>query len=245
MEDRVTPIKAMLAALAIVGAGTAVAADVHPPQPFVATYTVEWKGMSAGVSTLELTRSNSGLYEYRSKNLARGIFRVAFPDAITQTSTFTLSPTGDVIPQAYTSDDGSKKTDRDVSLVFDWPGQRAHGRAENKPVDTPVKPGTQDALSVQIQVMMELAAGKSPTSFWLIDKNEPKEYTYTRERTETLDTPLGKLETLVYKSQRAGSDRYMLFWLAPAQGFLPVKAERHRGDRLDFALKVRELKKTG
>lgn len=231
-----------LATVVILGIGSSVAAHAQPPEPFIATYTVEWKGMGAGVSTLELLRSPSGTYEYRSKNLARGIFRIAFPDAITQTSKFTIGPNGDVVPQTYLSDDGSKKTDRDVSLTFDWPNQRVRGTAEDKPVDTALKPGTQDALSVQIQLMIELAAGKSPTKFWLIDKNEPREYHYTRERTETVDTALGKLETVVYKSQRTGSDRFMRFWIAPSKGYLPVKAERRRGDKLDFSLKIRDVK---
>ena len=221
---------------------SAQAADVQALQPFIATYTVEWKGMSAGISTLELLKEDSGGYVYRSKNLARGIFRVAFPDAITQTSTFDIK-SGVVVPRKYDSDDGSKKTDRDVSLTFDWNAKRARGTAEDKPVDVPVKPGTQDALSVQMQLMMELEAGKSPTSFWLIDKNEAKEYQYTREKTESVDTPLGKLDTVVYKSQRTGSDRFMRFWLAPSLGYVPVKAERRRADKLDFGLKIKELKR--
>jgi len=233
---------AVASGLLFIGSSTR-AADVQAPQPFTATYTVEWKGMSAGISTLELARDDSGGYIYRSKNLARGIFRVAFPDAITQTSTFDVKG-GTVIPRKYESDDGSKKTDRDVSLTFDWDAKRARGTAEDKPVDAPVKPGTQDALSVQMQLMMELAAGKSPTSFWLIDKNEAKEYQYTREKTESVDTPLGKLDTVVYKSQRTGSDRFMRFWLAPSLGYVPVKAERRRGDKLDFGLKIKDLKKS-
>jgi Protein of unknown function (DUF3108) len=231
-----------ISAMVVVALGLVGTAHAQAPQPFTATYTVEWKGMSAGVSTLELLRTSSGAYEYRSRNLARGIFRIAFPDAITQTSTFTIDGNGNVVPQTYLSDDGSKKTDRDVSLTFDWANNRARGTAEDKPVDVALKPGTQDALSVQIQLMIELAAGKSPTRFWLIDKNEPKEYQYTRERTETIDTPFGKLDTVVYKSQRTGSDRFMRFWLAPSKGYLPVKAERRRGDRLDFALKIKDFK---
>jgi hypothetical protein len=240
---------AVLLTSAIIAGGITVfgssahAADAQTLQLFTATYTVEWKGMGAGVSTLELVKNDSGGFTYRSKNLARGIFRVAFPDAITQTSTFDLSKTGEVIPHKYESDDGSSKTDRDVSLTFDWEAKRARGTAENKPVDAVLKPGTQDALSVQIQLMKELEAGKSPTTFWLIDKNEAKEYQYTREKTESVDTPLGKLDTVVYKSQRTGSERFMRFWLAPSLGYVPVKAERRRGDKLDFALKIKNLKK--
>jgi hypothetical protein len=226
----------------LTGTGNAIASG-QPVEPFSVTYAVEWKGMTAGTSKVEVTNLPNGTYRYQSSNLARGVFRLAFPDAITQTSTFKIADDGMVQPLSYVSDDGSKKTDKDVTLNFDWDAKRARGTAENKPVDAELKPGTQDPLTVQIQLMRELKAGRAPKMFWLIDKNEAKEYRYSRERTETIDTALGKLDTVVYRSQRNGSDRYMLFWLAPDQGFIPVKVERHRGDRLDFSLVLRDFKR--
>lgn len=231
-----------LASVTLTGAANAVASG-PAVEPFSVTYSVEWKGITAGTSTVEVTHQPDNTYRYRSSNLARGVFRLAFPDAITQTSIFRVGDDGTIQPLTYVSDDGSKKTDKDVSLTFDWGAMRVRGTAEDKPVDTELKPGTQDALTVQIQLMRELAAGRSPSTFWLIDKNEVKQYQYTKERTETIDTALGKIDTVVYRSQRKGSDRYMLFWLSPKHGYLPVKADRHRGDRLDFSLKVREIKK--
>jgi len=47
----------------------------------------------------------------------------------------------------------------------------------------------------------------------------------------------------VYRSDRPGSDRVTRLWLAQSLGFLPVQAERRRGDRVDFSLKVREVKR--
>jgi hypothetical protein len=92
--------------------------------------------------------------------------------------------------------------------------------------------------------MCEVANGRSPTGFWLIDKDEVKEYQYARESTQTLDTPLGKVETIVYRSSRTGSDRVTRLWLAPSLGHLPIAAERKRGDRVDFSLKLRDLKRS-
>ncbi len=212
-------------------------------QPFSATFAVEWRGMTAGNSTLELQQTGADTYTYTSRNLARGIFKIAIPDAVTQTSVFKVS-NGKVIPMSYTLDDGSKDTSRDVRLQFDWTANRVTGTAEDKPVDAALKPGVQDALSVQIALICEVANGRSPTGFWLIDKDEVKEYQYARESTQTLDTPLGKVETIVYRSSRTGSDRVTRLWLAPSLGHLPIAAERKRGDRVDFSLKLRDLKRS-
>jgi hypothetical protein len=219
------------------------ASEPPPPAPFLAKFAIEWKGLTAGYSTLELTRTALDTYTYRSRNVARGIFRLAFPDAISQTSTFSIV-SGAVRPSSYEADDGTRNSDQAVTLQFDWHTRRVKGTAAKKPVDVALEPGTQDAMSVQIALMVELAAGRSPTSFWLMDNDEIKEYQYVREGSDTLNTPIGKLDAVIYRSERAGSDRVTRLWLAPQLGYLPVRAERRRKDKIDFELTIRELKKS-
>jgi hypothetical protein len=230
-----------IAAAAVVPAAASASADVDGPADFVAKFAIEWKGITAGYTTLELTRMAPNVYTYRSRNVARGIFRLVFPDAISQTSTFSIV-NGEVQPSSYHADDGERDSDKAVTLRFDWQSGRVTGVAEKKPVDLALESGTQDSLSVQIELMRELAAGRSPKSFWLIDNDEIKEYRYVREGTVTLDTPLGKLEAVKYRSERAGSDRVTRLWLAPSLGYLPIRAERSRAGKIDFGLVIRELK---
>ncbi len=220
--------------------GTAAAAEC--PQPFRITYAVEWHGFSAGTSTLELTRTGANEFVYQSRNRARGLFRIALPGTITQTSHFSIV-NGEVVPSSYVGDDGTSDTRRDVSLRFDWNAHRVIGTAEDKPVDVPVEPGVQDDLSVQIALMCALAAGEAPKSFRLIDKDEVKEYQYTREGEETLDTPVGRLDTVLYKSQKAGSSRYTRLWIAPSLGYLPVRAEQAKRDKRELQLTLRSFER--
>jgi hypothetical protein len=212
-------------------------------QPFMGTYTVEWRGINAGTSTLELTRLGGNDYVYRSSNVARGFFRLAFPDAITQISHFSIVADS-VRPAAYHGDDGSSDKKRSVDLAFDWQAMRVKGTAEEKPVDQPLKPNTQDSLSVQIALMRDLAAGRSPERFWLITKDELNDYQYTRESNATLDTPLGKLDTVIYRSQRQGSSRVTRLWFAPSLGYLPVRAQQLKRGKPEFTLSIRELKRS-
>lgn len=230
----------LLPALAACCLATGAFAQSQAPQPFSATYDTEWRGITAGTSKFDLVHVGGNEYTYRSLNLARGFFRIAFPDAITQMSRFTIVD-GIVTPMSYRADDGSSKTDRDINLDFNWHDSLATGVAENKPVSVALKPGTQDALSVQIALMIELMAGRSPEHFWLLDKNELKDYLYAREGTATLTTPMGKIETVIYRSTRAGpgSTRVTRFWLAPSLGFLPLRAEQVRNGKREFALTIR------
>jgi hypothetical protein len=236
----VTATKKWVFGILAVAASTACFAVEDALQPFTGTYAVEWRGMNAGTSTLELIRLGGNDYSYRSRNVARGFFRLAFPDAITQTSNFSLVD-GVVRPASYRADDGSTNKKRAIALDFDWNAMRVTGMAEGKPVDQPLKPGTQDSLSVQIALLRELAAGRLPRQFWLINKDEVTNYDYVREGTEILDTPLGKLETVMYRSQRTGSSRTTRLWFAPSLGYLPVRAQQLRRGKPEFALTIRAL----
>jgi hypothetical protein len=237
------------AALAVASAfalgATAHAADAptHPsPQPIKITLDVEWRGMGAGTSTLHLTRDGANEYTYRSSNTARGLFKLAIPDTITQVSHFSLAD-GKVRPLSYVGDDGSSSTEKDVSLKFDWSAMRVTGIAEDKPVDAALTPGVQDSLSVQVALMCALAAGESPKSFQLIDKDQVKEYQYTHEGNATLDTPAGKLDTVIYTSQRKGAKRLTRLWIAPSLGYLPVRAEQVNKGKRELQLQLKSVER--
>jgi Protein of unknown function (DUF3108) len=221
------------------------AADNAPPkqscpQPFKIVLDVEWHGMGAGTSTLQLTRNSPTEFTYKSSNTAQGIFRLAIPDTITQVSHMSVAD-GQVRPKSYVGDDGSSDTSKDVSLKFDWDAMRVTGTAEDKPVDVALTPGVQDSLSVQVALMCALAAGESPKSFQLIDKNEVKEYQYTHEGNATLDTPVGKLDTVIYTSQRKGAKRLTRLWIAPSLGYLPVRAEQVNKGKRELQLAVKSV----
>jgi hypothetical protein len=199
--------------------------------------------MGAGTSTLQLTRTSPTEFTYQSSNTARGLFRLAIPDTITQVSHMTMVD-GKVRPLSYTGDDGSSDTDKDVSLKFDWTAMRVTGTAENKPVDVALTPGVQDSLSVQVALMCALAVHESPKSFQLIEKSEIKEYQYTHEGNATLETPAGKLDTVVYTSQRKGAKRLTRLWIAPSLGFLPVRAEQVNKGKRELQLQLKSVERS-
>ncbi|MGH8150575.1 MAG: DUF3108 domain-containing protein [Steroidobacteraceae bacterium] len=213
------------------------AAAVSPLEPFAAVYSLKWHGIPAGRSTLTLSKDGREEYQYRSVNRARGLFRLAFPDALTETSRFTVAG-GHVQPLAYEDTNGPSRAGKDVHLQFDWGQGQVRGTQHGKPVDQPLAAGTQDPLSVQIELMRQLAAGGDPQRFLLFDQDMAKLYDYTRERTERIDTALGPLDTVVYRSDRPGSDRVLTLWLAPSLGFLPVRAERARQGKTDIELDI-------
>jgi hypothetical protein len=215
---------------------------LHTPQlladgphlaPYVAEYDVKYGSMSVGTSRTELRRSATpGQWLMESRTTASGLARLMANGTLSQLSTFELEA-GGIRPLNYRFDDGTKKTEKDVTLDFDWATGRVKGVAEDEPVDIASESGLQDTASMQAFVLLRLIGGAEPGVIPMIEKDKIKYYRYTLLRRERLKTALGEFDTLVYRSARDGKQRETLLWYAPALGYASVQAEqREDGKRM-------------
>jgi hypothetical protein len=221
----------------LLAAGGAAHADPIDLKPFRASYVAEWKGMSAASSTVELLRSGADTYTYSSVNSARGLFRMAFPDALTQISTFKIVD-GRVLPQTFR---GTDEKERPIDLNFDWQKKRVSGVAKGRDVDLELPDGAQDAMSLQIASLRNLASGNLKGTVWMIDATKLKEYELHLEGNARIETALGELDTVIYTSKRQNSESFTRTWVAPALGYLPVRAERIDGKKVLITLLIQSV----
>jgi hypothetical protein len=224
--------------------GTPAGSPVSPTSPvssdvglaFSAHYTADWKAINVGTSDLKLEQdAEPGHYVYTWTVTARGIFRL-YRAEVTQKSWLSINA-GHARPEKYHAEDGSSS----VNLDFDWSAKRARGTSENKPVDLVLKEGTQDVMSIQVEVMLDLKNGNLPKTFQILDNDEIKEFTYTQEGNAKIRTAMGELDTVIVSSQRTGNNRILRMWFAPSLGFAPVQAERTRDGKLEFAMRIKSL----
>jgi hypothetical protein len=225
-------------ALAATALNTAQGAEAM--RPFEATYTVNWHGLTAGVSTLTLEHQQGDRWLYRQEATAHGIFRALPIGQVAMRSELEIRPDG-VRPMHFTADDGTSSRKRDIDVTFDWEHQRISGVAAEEKVDEPLKPGTQDDLSVQIALIHELTAGLTPASITTYGDRGMREYRYVRDGEETITTAMGSLATIVFHTERTGSPRVTRYWCAPSLGYLPVKVQQKRLDKVEFTLEVRAI----
>jgi hypothetical protein len=219
------------------GAQTPSAADAGIA-PFSAHYQADWKGMNVGTSDLELKQDTEpGHYLYTWTITAHGIFRL-YRDEVTQKSWLSIN-TDHARPEKYRAEDGSSS----VNLDFDWDAGRVSGTSEKKSVDLKIKEGTQDVMSIQVEVMLDLKKGDLPNTFQIIDKDNPKEFIYSQEGNAHIRTALGELDTVIVASRQAGNSRILRMWFAPSLGYVPVQAERTRDGKLEFAMRIKTLKR--
>lgn len=212
-------------------------ADAEPVQPFSAHYEASWKGINVGTSDISLKKlPEQGQYLYTWTITARGIFRLVYSDDLIQKSRVSIED-GHVRPLTYRGTQGAAT----VSLDFDWSAKRAIGESERKPIDIQLHDGTQDVMSIQVEVMADLKRGNLPKTFWIVDKDQPKEFLYRQEGSARIRTAIGELDTVVVTSQRAGNNRILRMWFAPSLGFLPVQAERSRDGRVEVAMRIKGM----
>ncbi|MFL6599816.1 MAG: DUF3108 domain-containing protein [Steroidobacteraceae bacterium] len=243
---RAKALPALVLCVAALATGQGAGADQL--KPFEASYGWFWHGMNVAVSTLKLEQQARApdapagdTWVYASKSEPRGFGRM-FSERPTQQSIMRVTPS-EVRPLHYKADDGTSSAKRDADLQFDWEHNRVTGTYEGATVDMPLQPGTQDDLSVQIALMVELLAGRAPAQFLMVDKNSVREYQYTREGEESLSTPLGKLDTVIYRSQKKGSPRVTRFWCAPSRGYIPLRVEQKKGDEVQWTMQVQSAKR--
>lgn len=206
--------------------------------PFVAEYDVRYGRIPGGTSRTELSRAGDG-WVLETTITATGIARMVAPGTIRQRSEFTVEG-GMPLPAHYLFDDGTKRTDRDVRLEFDWPAGRVRGTAEDVPVDVALIPGLQDAATMTVLATARLRAGQDPGAIAMIEKDQVKHYRHTLLRREKLETALGVLDTVVYRSTREGSSsRETLTWHAPSLGYAVVQAQQLVKGKLGFHTRIR------
>lgn len=233
-------IAAVLALALTAGAS----ADAPAPRPFVAAYAVSYRGMGAGTLTFKLAReASSGQYSFETHPSPSALARLFISGAALERSVMEIGSDG-VRPLEWRLDDGKSSSKKDGALHFDWARKRVSGAIEGETVDLPTEPGLQDRSSIQISVATALMRGAEPGTVPLIDDNRIKRYTYTKKESAVLDSPLGKLDTVIYESTREGSSRVSRFWLAPSLDYLPVRAEQIRKGKVETVMALTSLERT-
>ncbi len=94
---------------------------------------------------------------------------------------------------------------------------------------------------MQLSSLRNLATGTLQSTVRLVDTDKVKDYELTREGEAQIETGLGKLDTVIFTSKRTGGDRVTRMWVAPALGYLPVKAERIRKNKLEFTMLIESV----
>jgi hypothetical protein len=231
-------ITMMRAAMLLPAVGVLAAAQAEQPSiaTYEARYAVQYKGRNVGTSQFTVSYDEErATYRFASSTAPKGLLKLARPNPAIERSDF-VTENGMIRPLEFWYEDGSRGGEDNFHVAFDWDNGVALVNGEHGERELSLAPGTLDRGSLQVALMRDLEADGRPGTYWLVDDDDVQQYEYAASGSETLDTPIGEVETRVFVQQREGSSRSTWLWMAPTLRYLPVRVEQRRDGETRSAL---------
>lgn len=201
---------------------TTPAVPLHPllPGGFTVRYVVQGNEDGLVLGRLEhIWQRSHDRYALTALARATGIVRLFYSGTISQTSFGQITAEG-LKPENYWMQRGS----RQLEVHFDWEGM--HADLGDRYPALKLKPSSQDLLSVIYQVALFPDAAED---LWVLDGKTIKQYRLESLGVETVQLPLGAVQTrhlLVQASQ--GAERIDV-WVRATPPHLPLKIHMQGG----------------
>lgn len=216
-------------------AGSGLAVPLHE-----AIYHASVRGIPVRAG-MRLERQDDALFVYRSWVEPRGVFGFIRRE-LAETSLVTLGEAGAIVPISYRKRD--EIGGRDSDMRFDLEQRKLHIEYRGEESTIEWEPGIYDLLSLRLALAHDLARGALQDVYRVVDdRSRVEAVDVLVAGRETLETPLGSLETvrLEYRSERR--DRLFRLWIAPDMDAAIVRLEQYEADRLRGRLNIVEYRR--
>lgn len=191
-------------------------APLHPQLPggFTVRYVVQGNEDGLVLGQLEhIWQRSSDRYALTALARATGIVRLFYSGLLSQTSYGQITDEG-LKPENYWMQRGS----RQLKVHFDWEGMRADLGDRYPALE--LKAGSQDLLSV----IYQLALFPDPAEdLWVLDGKTIKQYHLESLGVETVQIPLGAVQTRHLRVQASQGAERIDVWLRATPPHLPLK----------------------
>lgn len=215
----------LLLAWAVFGSPLAAPAAAEGITTYTAAYQAHYNGRHAANAEFRVTAEPDGSYEFSSTTAARGLYRLAAPRPMVERSRFGLS-NGRIAPIRFEYQDGSRKGEDNYVIDFDAAAGELRITDAAASRELRHEDGLLDRGSLQVALMLDLAACRQPGPYRYVDDDGIRTYDYERLDDQNADTGIGSLATVRFAQQRAGSSRRTVIWLASDYAYVPVRIEQ-------------------
>jgi hypothetical protein len=215
-----------------------------PPVPFRATYDARI-GVARGRVDMALLPEAGAAdrFAYRSVTRPRGMARLIRSAPLIECTVFSVNDDGSWLASAHQYIDGEPGKGKSSSATFDWSSGVARARYKERDVELPVTDTIYDRMLEQLIVSRDLAAGRDPGPYRIVQRAELHTIHYERVGEARVETEAGAFDTEIYRRQREGSRRSSVTWFAPALDWLPVRIEQYKGDDRQATVVLSELER--
>jgi len=207
---------------------------------FTITYEVTHNNIYLGDAVRSFKLQNNGNWLYRSDTKGKGVIRMLVKDTINETSTI-QQHAHTYQPLSYRYHQHGGKKEKKFNIVFDWKNGDISNDFTKK--SYPLKTGTHDLLSFQIQLMRDLQDDKQSVTYIIADKKRVDSYSLKVVNKTKLKTPYKTLDTIKLVSNKIRNKTQFFIWCAPELNHLPVRVLKidTDGKTTEFNLKTISL----
>lgn len=208
--------------------------QANPLTPFQATYAASVNGLNL---TTERELKPLGGNRFQISNNARK----RFMGHINEQSTFALLTDNKIQPEHHLLSRSLFGFGDDEETRFDWNNNLAHYKDDDKERSVELSGGELDLLGLQIQLALDLSAGKETFEYQIVRRGRSKEQIYSIIGPEPLDTPIGKVDTIKLQLHHDNPDRTTEIWLSPKLHYQVIKFHQIDDDGDEFDLSLSEI----
>jgi len=176
-----------------------------------------------------------------SQNIWRYQFNVDSFFADVNESVYFQWNDGRVIPITYHyKRSGWAVSNRRATLEFNWKENKVLNDVQGVPWSMEIPDNAIDKLGYQLQIKLDLMAGKRDLVYQVADGGYLKEFRFNIEGEETVNTELGEVTAVVIKKVRSGSDkRDSTLWFAKEWDYLLVKLIQIESDGERYEINIK------
>jgi Protein of unknown function (DUF3108) len=236
-----TLVLSLLLALSALFCSQGLVAATNEPRLNLVPHKAEYqarikKGISLdGKATRELSRREDGSWLYR--------FDVSTtPADILESSILQISENA-LQPLRYDYNlTGMFIKDRKQQVDFDWANGKLAEKYKKKSWELPVNVGTQDRLSYQLQLQLDISNGKEHFTYQVIHKGQIRQYDFTKVGEETIETSIGSRDAIVITKDRdPGKDRQTTLWFDKGQPNILLRMIQVEDDGETYEINISNL----
>jgi len=215
------------------------AADEPDLSPYKARYSIRKGGFKLADVNIQLQR-NGKHYRFVSDSETTGLVSMFRSDTIHESSELEIRD-GRIIPRRYFYERISKKPKK-VDLQFDWQVKNVRNSVAGQEwIIENLPDNTVDKFSIQLAAMLGVQTDGKSLRFRYAEKGKLKEYLFTVEGRERVETKLGEYDTIKIKRVRPKKKKRITYsWLAPELGYVLVRMQHIEPDgaTLDLVLEA-------
>lgn len=150
---------------------------------------------------------------------------------------------GHIVPITYHyTRSGWAVSDRRAILEFNWNTHKVLNDVQGVPWSMSIPDNALDKLGYQLQIKLDLMAGLDNLVYQVADGGYLKEFQFTIEGEETIDTELGEVTAVIVKKQRSETDsRDSTLWFAKEWDYLLVKLIQKESDGERYEINIQSV----